>query len=203
MASKVPGRRERRRTATRERIFRAALALFAEQGVAATTVEQITEAADVGKGTFFNYFPSKEHVLAAFGEMQMRKLQAVHLDQGGFPTAMRRALQALAEVPGQSPTLVRSLVAAFLSGEAARQLTRGNLKRGMSYLAKVIEAAQERGELRSDVPAALLARFFMQNWFGTLVVWSLFPGEELTRRLNASFNLVADAIEPQGREVTG
>ena len=38
--------------ATRERIFRAALKLFAERGVLAVTVEDITEAADVGKGEF-------------------------------------------------------------------------------------------------------------------------------------------------------
>ena len=39
-------------------------------------MEDITNAADVGKGTFFNYFPSKEHILAGFGEMQLGKLQA-------------------------------------------------------------------------------------------------------------------------------
>src|SRR5262252_6250270 len=61
------GRRERRRAETHERIFRAALQLFAERGYLETTVEDITEAADVGKGTFFNYFPTKEHVLAAYG----------------------------------------------------------------------------------------------------------------------------------------
>src|SRR5271170_2850734 len=61
------GRRERHRTEIRERLFRSALQLFAERGYLETTVEDITEAADVGKGTFFNYFPTKEHVLATFG----------------------------------------------------------------------------------------------------------------------------------------
>src|ERR1700736_4454323 len=60
-------RRERRRAEIRERLFRAALRLFAERGYLETTVEDITEAADVGKGTFFNYFRTKEHVLATFG----------------------------------------------------------------------------------------------------------------------------------------
>ena len=50
--------------------------MFAEKGYADTTVEDITNAADVGKGTFFNYFPSKDHILLAFGEMQFAKLQA-------------------------------------------------------------------------------------------------------------------------------
>src|SRR5438045_7265418 len=69
-------RRQRRSAEIRERLFRAALALFAKKGFADTTVEDITEAADVGKGTFFNYFPSKDHILIAFGEMQLAKLEA-------------------------------------------------------------------------------------------------------------------------------
>src|SRR5437868_13677959 len=69
------GRRQRRSAETRERLFRAALKLFAEKGFTETTVEDITNAADVGKGTFFNYFPSKEHILIAFSEMQLGKLQ--------------------------------------------------------------------------------------------------------------------------------
>src|SRR6202521_3279339 len=69
-------RRQRRSADIRERLFRAALDLFAQRGFAETTVEDITEAADVGKGTFFNYFPSKDHILLAFGEMQLSKLEA-------------------------------------------------------------------------------------------------------------------------------
>src|SRR3974390_2212003 len=68
-------RRERRSLELRERLFRAALDLFAEKGFAETTVEDITNAADVGKGTFFNYFPSKDHILLAFAEMQLARLR--------------------------------------------------------------------------------------------------------------------------------
>ena len=72
-ASTSPSDRRQRRSADiRERLFRGALELFAQKGFAETTVEDITEAADVGKGTFFNYFPSKDHILLAFGEMQLR-----------------------------------------------------------------------------------------------------------------------------------
>src|SRR5213079_1266459 len=72
-----PSRRERRSADIRERLFRSALHLFAQKGFAETTVEDITEAADVGKGTFFNYFPSKDHILMAFGEMQLGKLATI------------------------------------------------------------------------------------------------------------------------------
>src|ERR1700731_1009472 len=69
-------RRQRRSADIRERLFHGALELFAQKGFSETTVEDITEAADVGKGTFFNYFPSKDHILLAFGEMQLSKLEA-------------------------------------------------------------------------------------------------------------------------------
>src|SRR6201987_5339530 len=68
-------RRERGRLETRERIYRAALELFAERGFMETTVEDITEAADVGKGTFFNYFPTKAHVLATYGAERLATVQ--------------------------------------------------------------------------------------------------------------------------------
>ena len=47
----------RRRAQTRERIFIEAMRLFAERGFDRVTVADITEAADVGKGTFFTHFP--------------------------------------------------------------------------------------------------------------------------------------------------
>jgi AcrR family transcriptional regulator len=62
------GRRERRRAETQQRILDAALQLFTTHGYLETTVEEITEAADVGKGTFFNYFPTKDALLAAIFE---------------------------------------------------------------------------------------------------------------------------------------
>jgi len=52
----------------RGEIMRAARRLFLDQGVAATTIEQITSRADVAKGTFYLYFSSKEDVLAAMGD---------------------------------------------------------------------------------------------------------------------------------------
>lgn len=55
-------RGERRRRETRERLLRAAFRLFAERGVAAVAINEITEGADVGFGSFYNHFASKEAI---------------------------------------------------------------------------------------------------------------------------------------------
>jgi AcrR family transcriptional regulator len=57
-----PDWRQRKKTATRDRIRACALRLFGEQGYDATTVEQIAAAAGVSHMTFFRYFPAKEDV---------------------------------------------------------------------------------------------------------------------------------------------
>lgn len=59
----VERRVERRRAATRERLVSTALTLFATHGIYDVTVEDITEAADVGKGTFYQHFPSKAAII--------------------------------------------------------------------------------------------------------------------------------------------
>jgi AcrR family transcriptional regulator len=56
-------RATRRRAQSFKSLVRAGLAVIAKHGVYETTVEHITEAADVGKGTFYAHFPSKEALL--------------------------------------------------------------------------------------------------------------------------------------------
>ena len=62
----VAGLRERKKRATRSAIRDAAMRLFAGQGFAGTTIDQIAEAADVSRATVFTYFPTKEEIV--FGE---------------------------------------------------------------------------------------------------------------------------------------
>jgi len=64
----VPGLRERKRQQTRERLTRAAMALFLERGFEATTLDDIAAAADISRRSFFHYFASKEDVVFAWHE---------------------------------------------------------------------------------------------------------------------------------------
>ena len=59
----TPGLRARKKAQTRDAIQTHALNLFARQGYAATTVEQIIRGVDVSESTFFRYFPTKESLV--------------------------------------------------------------------------------------------------------------------------------------------
>ncbi len=198
--SEPVGRRARRHAEIRGRIVRAALDRFARQGFFSTTVEQITEAADVGKGTFFNYFPTKEHVAAGFGELQVDKVRAalgaVRKGEKAVREVLHRLVHALAEEPGSSPNLVRSLLVANLSSEAVRELMRRNLGRGRRLLAQLVAHGQRRGELRGDRKPAEVARLFQQTFLGMLLLWTVHPTARLGGWLDATFDLLWSRIAP-------
>jgi AcrR family transcriptional regulator len=63
--TKPPDRHARRRKATRTKLIEAAKALIARQGVDNTRIREITDEADVGFGSFYNHFESKEAIIEA------------------------------------------------------------------------------------------------------------------------------------------
>lgn len=199
-SARPPGRRARRKTELRARILRAALDLFARQGFFDTTIEQITEAADVGKGTFFNYFPTKEHALAGFGEMQVARVEAALAKARGSRKPVRQILRQLAhsltEEPGRSQDLVRNLMVANLSSDPVRQLFRHNLARGRRRLGRLLSYGQQRGEIRRDRPPAELARAFQQLFMGTILLWAVHPSSPLASRVDPTFELFWAAVSP-------
>jgi len=194
-------RRERRKAETYEKLMRAALRLFAAHGLEGTTVEQITEAADVGKGTFFNYFPTKEHILMAFGDTRLQKIRAA-LDEastGQKPIwqVLRRLAHSLAEEASHSPGLLRSILIAPLTRDPVRQFMAGKLEEGRGVLEEIFKLGQARNELRADLTAAQMARGFQQSVFGSLVLWSLDPRGDLLAWLDVWLEMFLGGLDPK------
>jgi AcrR family transcriptional regulator len=102
-----PTRGQRRRQRTRARILEAAERLMRRRGVEAVTVQDITEAADVGHGTFYLHFESKPEVLRPLIEQLGERIHE-RVDRVAAPdrdpalrlaSGIRIALHAIAEDP--------------------------------------------------------------------------------------------------------
>ena len=187
-------RRARRSANIRERIFRAALQLFAERGYQKTTVEDITEAADVGKGTFFNYFPTKEHVLATYGEERVATMErAVEQTKSGKRPVLAVLKELIAELAGHSsgsPELLRAIFGAHLSSAPIRAHLQQRLRRGRRLMAEIFALAQQAGEVRRDMTAAELARLTQIIFMGVMIAWSLNPVSELQKTTTEIWELL-------------
>jgi AcrR family transcriptional regulator len=198
-------RRQRRSAELRERIFRAALDLFARKGFAETTVEDITNAADVGKGTFFNYFPSKDHILLAFGEMQLGRLQAAveqaQTSSEPVETFLKSLRTRMTEEPSRNPAIVRAILQAHLSSAPVREVMGKNHARAQALLTQFIELGQNRGDVRKDIPATELAYVFRQTVFGTLLLWSLFGDATLPDRIETALRVLWTGLAPRAEYV--
>ncbi len=73
---KTVTRQQRRVSATRKKLLDAARVVFAEKGLDSTTIAEITERADVGKGTFYYHFNDKEGVIVALIQGLLGELAA-------------------------------------------------------------------------------------------------------------------------------
>jgi AcrR family transcriptional regulator len=184
------GRRERKAAETRLKLFRCALRLFAERGFPNVTVEHITEAADVGKGTFFNYFASKDHVLSVMAEIQLGKvreaLQAAEDGSRPIRSVLRDLFTRVCEEPGRSPELARAVLTAFLSSSIRDQLGR-NMSDGRRMAGRILELGQKRGEIDPKLKTEQMALHLQQSFMGTMLLWSLRGEQELQTAVEASF----------------
>jgi AcrR family transcriptional regulator len=190
---------ERRMRETRLRIQRAALELFATRGLDETTVAEITERADVGKGTFFTYFPSKVAVLTGVAAMLVEQMEAALADAADqpLPERLERLFAPALAWHQEHPEISRFLAVAFLRDAAYADADQENNARLFHLLSREVAAAQARGELTTDVPVEQAARTIFGVYFGALAAWHISKrGAPLRRYFLTSFQVVMRGLRP-------
>jgi TetR/AcrR family transcriptional regulator, cholesterol catabolism regulator len=190
------GRRERKKAEVRRRIQRSALELFQEKGYEATTVEEIAERADVGKGTFFNYFARKDALLAALGEEFFEEigaeLGAPERWEGTAREQFQRLFFAMARAVEQDRALSKVMLIENMRNfwlrtaddpleQAFRRLTTTVLNRGV-----------ERGEFAGGLDVEVAARLLEAAYFTTMVEWLRegAPGAVFRAQLTAKLDIL-------------
>lgn len=188
-----PGRRERKKLATRAALEEAALRLFAERGYEATTIEDITEAADVSLRTFFRYFASKEDVLLAEQLDDLIRMQQAlaaapdDLPPMGLITEVLRGL-ALAAEDGHHALLDRIRIIDSAPSLHARQLEHyAAFERAIT-----VEVARRRGvDPDRDLLSVMHGIVGMAAIRSAFAVWVSSDGaEDLTALLDSALSRV-------------
>jgi AcrR family transcriptional regulator len=80
VAAPAPNRFERRKNATRQKLLDAGRQCFGEKGVDLTTIQDITDAADLGRGTFYNFFETKDELVDAIGNEHVAEIASVEAE---------------------------------------------------------------------------------------------------------------------------
>jgi AcrR family transcriptional regulator len=198
IAVRQTDRRQRKAAETRLRIFRSALQLFGERGFGNVTVEEIADAADVGKGTFFNYFESKEHVLGVMAEVQLAHVQeAVQHAQSGrqsIQSNLRHLFVKLSEEPCRSPFLARTFIGTFLASEGVRRMLDDRMATARRMFCELIASGQRRGEIHARLDPEEVALQMQQSLLGTVLLWSLHEEPEVKVWIEKSFRHFWSAV---------
>ncbi|PRB07526.1 TetR/AcrR family transcriptional regulator [Microbacterium sp. MYb64] len=149
-------------------VAKAAVELFALQGYATTSVQQIVEAAGVTKGALYHYFQSKDDLLFGIYDgllsLQRSRLDEI-IDRGGPTDAVLRAacvdvLETTIDHLAEAAVFFRSMH--LLSAPRQQEVTR----RRRAYhdrFAALIVRGQAESRYREDIPVAVLVAHFFSD----------------------------------------
>jgi AcrR family transcriptional regulator len=164
-------RRERKKEETRQRLLEAGWRLFREHGYDDTTVAEIAEAADVAKGTLFNYFATKESLLDQVSLWRFEQLGNRLLEVQDAPESVlgriKLMMRAMADEYTSDPNLARHMFLARIGAPMHRE----QAHRLGSLMHDLVVQGQANGEIRDDVDAHLIARLLMTCWFHPFARW--------------------------------
>lgn len=174
-----------------EAIIEAAGAVLAEQGYDGFSIEAVARRARAGKQTIYRWWPSRAALLLDVYDRQKRDVE--YPDSGDLVEDLARFLGSLLRVWRTTPsgTTFRAIIAEAQSdADAARALAEYARQR-RERIARMVEQARARGELRADVDALMVADLLMSNAWMRLLTGRLDLGSDEVRR---TVRLLVDGV---------
>jgi len=189
-------------TDTKEKLIEVGIGLFCEHGYHGTGIQEIVDALGVPKGSFYNYFKSKESFASEIVKQYAGQISAMWarlIAQGpdNDPLKMLRNVFEFMIRNQDVCSIKTGCLIGNLSGELAEssELCRDTMKSVMvewcDRVAELLERAQVQGTVRQDIPAADLARFCWDTWEGGLLRMKI---ENSTASIRRSISLLLDVF---------
>jgi TetR/AcrR family transcriptional regulator, transcriptional repressor for nem operon len=164
---------------TREHLIEVGLERIRSNGYSGTGVKEILDLANVPKGSFYHYFPSKEsfvlEVFQRYTNEEMLRAERILGDRTIAPLQrLRTYFEELVTVYGQRAAISGCLIGS-LSLEVAdhnqklQQQLKGSFSHWQQGLTSVLQEAVDRGDLPSSYQPGELAGFLITSYEGALV----------------------------------
>jgi AcrR family transcriptional regulator len=170
--------RERKKAETKKRIVATAMKTFAKKGIEAATVDEIAAAAEVGKGTIYNYFETKEDIIVAFLVDIENDVQAEVTEMIKRPRSLQAALTqyVLFQFKLKEPhhEFVQVFLAQMFSKASAASPWIQQIQTIIDPPLRVLfSSLQHRGLVRADIDVAVLIQLFKVVHLGLTALWAI------------------------------
>lgn len=191
MVTKNSSRRDRKKAAVREQIIATAVELFSRHGLEGVTVEHIADVADLGKGTIYNYFKTKEDIVVAYMVEKEKEVQArlprLIKKQGTLASILTEYIRLQFRLKRPYHPFVRVFLAQmFLHTEAFIPYMLEMQKAIDPNLNALFVALKQRGLLRKEPAVSELINTFKTVHLGLTALWAVegppFRGTEILLR---------------------
>lgn len=172
--------RPRRNEHIQKRLLDLGVEIFSRQGYHGTGIKEIVDAAGIPKGSFYNYFNSKEdfaaEVIRHYADSYWREWSSYFEDCPGedILTALRHSFERMISKHGESEIktgcIIGNLAAEICeSSSTCRGVMQSAIFEWRERFAKYIQSAQAEGSVRTDMRAEDLADIFCNAWEGSLL----------------------------------
>ncbi|WP_058308380.1 TetR/AcrR family transcriptional regulator [Gracilibacillus massiliensis] len=189
--------REERKKELKNQIFLKSIELFKEYGYENVTVEKIASSCGIAKGTFFNYFPKKEHVLLYLGNSQNDFLQDIvqkyqHLK---IKQQLLNIFKELLSVYLKNSDLFKLTISETIRSALKDEST--NINAFKETITEVIEKAKQNNILNTHFASGTISSVLVGIYFNTLINWSLSQekNESIITLFEKQFEVVWEGIE--------
>jgi AcrR family transcriptional regulator len=199
-------RRERRKLEVRGRILEAATELFDAQGIHETKLSEISDRADVAHKTFFNHFPSKQHLLRALSESGLEQLLAdieqVRRTPGTTRDRIRRLFDRIADNAESAGPMHRELLTEMIHAMHDSSDESAHVRRLHDAFDQIVADGVARGDLGRDHSPETLADVVLGAFYSLMFNWAHVEGYALRRRSAAAARFLTDALAPHSEETS-
>ncbi|MEO8246563.1 MAG: helix-turn-helix domain-containing protein [Chloroflexota bacterium] len=194
-------RRDRRKAQTRETLVANAARLFAERGVAATTMDDIAAAAGVSRTSVFNYFGYKEAILVEIGAGFVQEIAAAaaRYQRRSPRQALYDLADAISAIAERDPQLISAVAHEMMHPDAARRHAALERMQYPMLIEGMLADLAAGGKLRHARRVTSHVRQLVDLAAGTLVrVASDMPIPQLRVELRANVDLFCDGAMRDG-----